>query len=236
MGAGNVFALRIGPRRLSLFQRSSPTKANELTVDFTVGETAERALRGGFTLRSPLARACRIPGLRVEDTHVWDATAGLGVDAFVLAALGFRVSLSERDPLMYALLADALHCARQHRGPLAPVVARLGELTWADARSLSTLRPQGKLAHVCYLDPMYPTLKDKALPRKGMAMARQLLAPSAPVEELITGALRIADRAVLKRPRGAPTLSDLPKTVTLIASHSSKTTRFDVYGSVKEGL
>lgn len=39
---------------------------------------------------------------------VWDLTAGLGRDAFVLAALGCPVLLVERSPQLHAMLADAL--------------------------------------------------------------------------------------------------------------------------------
>ena len=45
-----------------------------------------------------------------------DATAGLGRDAFLLAALGSKVTLIERSNIMHALLADGMNAARKAGG------------------------------------------------------------------------------------------------------------------------
>ena len=60
-----------------------------------------------------------------------DATAGLGEDALLLAAAGFRVVLFERNPIIAALLRDALERAASVP-ELSPIVARM-QLVEADS-------------------------------------------------------------------------------------------------------
>ena len=43
-----------------------------------------------------------------------DATAGMGEDAFLLAAQGYEVTLYEQNPVIASLLKDALRRARKH--------------------------------------------------------------------------------------------------------------------------
>ncbi|MCP5682644.1 class I SAM-dependent methyltransferase, partial [Klebsiella pneumoniae] len=52
------------------------------------------------------AKAVGIKGSYLPD--VVDATAGLGRDAFVLASVGCRVRMLERNPVVAALLDDGL--------------------------------------------------------------------------------------------------------------------------------
>ena len=78
------------------------------------------ALRGDFTqlygrlkkgvLGSELlVKAAKIKGK--ESPVVMDATAGMGEDSFLLAAAGCHVELYESDPVIAALLRDALERA-----------------------------------------------------------------------------------------------------------------------------
>lgn len=82
-----------------------------------------------------------------------DATAGLGRDAFVLAALGCQVQMLERNPVVAALLDDGLR-----RGYLdAEIGPWLRErLTLLHASSLTALVAIEPRPEVVYLDPMYP--------------------------------------------------------------------------------
>lgn len=85
--------------------------------------------------------------------RVVDATAGLGRDAFVLAALGCQVQMLERNPVVAALLDDGLR-----RGYLdAEIGPWLRErLTLLHASSLTALVAIEPRPEVVYLDPMYP--------------------------------------------------------------------------------
>lgn len=90
-------------------------RAGPVYADFTSGRTAHRHLHGHFDSSSPIVRACSISGKPISSVRILDATAGLGVDAFTLASLGFNVTVVERDIIIYALLADAFHRAKQVR-------------------------------------------------------------------------------------------------------------------------
>ena len=49
-----------------------------------------------------------------EHPVAFDATAGMGEDAFLLAAMGYEVVLFEQNPIVAALLQDAMSRARRH--------------------------------------------------------------------------------------------------------------------------
>ena len=100
-------------------------------IDFIGGKTGYRHLRN-CTINQPLARAAGIrPGFRPT---VFDATAGMGGDAFVLACLGCRVVMNERSAVIAALLQDAIDRALVHPETAEIFLHRLS-LTTGDART-----------------------------------------------------------------------------------------------------
>ncbi len=162
----------------------------------------------------------RTPGARVID-----GTGGLARDAFVLADLGAEVTLCERQPVLAALLSDAIASAAGGADRwLREVAARL-TLVDADVRSL----PVGDLAaaDALYLDPMFPGAGKRAASGKGMTVLQRLLDDDeAAAVELVTWALaQPVPRVVVKRPRRAAPLGDRQP------SHSlpGRAVRFDVY-------
>lgn len=185
-----------------------------LRLDFGQGRTAWRLRQAGR--RQPLGRALGLkPGQTLD---VVDATAGLGRDGLVLASLGCRVILVERNPVMALLLTDAL----QRTAP--PELRERVQVVEADARDYLA-----NLEHpptVVYLDPMYPERSKSALVRKEMRILRALVGPDPDASLLLAAALNSTiGRVVIKRPRGAPTVEDTPPT------HQVKgpNTRYDVY-------
>ena len=58
-----------------------------------------------------LVRAARLKG--IEEPTLVDATAGLGQDSLLLAAAGFSVTLIECNPVIAAMLVDAIERARR---------------------------------------------------------------------------------------------------------------------------
>ena len=66
-------------------------------------------LKQGTLQRELLVRAARARG--VEDPVAFDATAGFGEDSLLLAAAGYTVEMFECNPVISALLADALERA-----------------------------------------------------------------------------------------------------------------------------
>lgn len=98
----------------------------------------------------------------IDQPRIIDATAGLGRDSFILAALGFNVVLIERSPIIHALLQDALKRAARETDYL-PIVQRM-TLIHADARPW--LLAQSILPDIIYLDPCSPPVKSQRLSKK----------------------------------------------------------------------
>ena len=143
--------------------------------------------------------------LRGVEGAVVDATAGLGVDAGVAAALGRQVLCLERNRVVHALLADALQRAE---GESEREVASRMELRCAEAcEVLPTLDANWSSAAMVMIDPMFPVRrKASALPPKGMQRLRSLLdaGPAEDVHQLLQAAhASSARRVVLKRPPDA---------------------------------
>jgi 16S rRNA (guanine1516-N2)-methyltransferase len=173
-------------------------------------DDVRRRLKQGRQLA--LAKAC---GARAR-WSVLDAMAGLGLDGITLAALGCRVAMVERDPLLFAMLQDAVAEARR-RLELADV-----ETIAADVRWLSI---EPRRFDAIYLDPMFPPQMRGALPRK----AAQLLAhhvgePDAGLAELLRRLQGLAsNRVVVKRRRHDPVVAAPDWQI------NGRSVRFDVY-------
>ncbi|HBH35090.1 MAG TPA: 16S rRNA methyltransferase, partial [Gammaproteobacteria bacterium] len=101
-----------------------------LYVDFTGGKSRHRRLYGGGRGQH-LARAIGLK--KYPHPVVVDATAGLGRDAFVLAALGCRVTMLERSAVVAALLEDGLQHARDSDDEAVRNIAQQMQLVHTDA-------------------------------------------------------------------------------------------------------
>ena len=88
-------------------------------VDFAAGAAQYRQHKGGGEL---IAKAVN----HTAKPLVWDATGGLGRDAFVLAGLGLQVRVFERHPSVALLLTDGL--ARAQNLPETPNCWRQGKV------------------------------------------------------------------------------------------------------------
>jgi len=131
---------------------------------------------------------------------VLDATGGIGRDAFVLAAHGCRVILCEENPVLAAMLEDAL--ARAAGFP-ETAAARITLMAADSIAVMKKLGPEERPDAV-YLDPMYPEKRKRALSGKEMQILQQLCGPSRD-EELFHAALAAAAaRVAVKRPKSAP--------------------------------
>lgn len=152
--------------------------------------------------RELLVRAARVRG--VEAPSAVDATAGLGEDALLLAAAGFVVTMFEKDPVIAALLRDALE--RAARVPeLAPVAERM---TLVEGDSVAGLRCLGFSPDVVFLDPMFPERTKSAAVKKKFQLLHHLERPCDNEEELVEAALAARPRkVVIKRPPKGPLLA-----------------------------
>ena len=73
-----------------------------------------------------LAHEMLVRAAKTTQTNVKgiDATAGMGEDAFLLATQGYEVTLYEQNPVIAALLKDALRRAKKHM-VLKDIAARM---------------------------------------------------------------------------------------------------------------
>ncbi|WP_127144824.1 class I SAM-dependent methyltransferase [Pelagibacterium montanilacus] len=192
---------------------------SDLHIDFVDGAVGFRR-RSGEGRGGALARALGLAG--IPEPEIVDATAGLGRDAFLLASLGARVTLIERNGRVRAALTDALARATEAGGDLAAIIARM-TLLEGDAREvLPELNPKMVL-----VDPMHPERRKSALVKKQMRDLRDIVGADPDAHELIAVALKAATRrVVVKWPARAPLPEGLPRPSHTIAG---KTTRYDVF-------
>ncbi|KAB8306040.1 16S rRNA (guanine(1516)-N(2))-methyltransferase RsmJ [Rahnella sp. Lac-M11] len=214
-----VMALVLTPERLELRKRDEP-KLGAIFVDFAGGTMAHRRKFGGGRGEA-VAKAVGIKGSYLPD--VVDATAGLGRDAFVLASLGCKVRMLERNPVVAALLDDGL--ARGYRD--AEIGPWLRErMTLLHASSLTALSELSPKPEVVYLDPMYPHKQKSALVKKEMRVFQGLVGPDEDADGLLEPARRLATkRIVVKRPDYAPPMADIAAQAAVV----TKSHRFDIY-------
>jgi len=191
-----------------------------LYVDFVKGKQGYR-LTKDRTIKQPLARAVGIKsGFRPS---VFDATAGLGGDAFVLASLGCQVNLCERSQIIAALLQDGL--TRATREPKTRDIVK-NHIHLQQGDTISILKKINKSFHTVYLDPMYPHRDNSALNKQSMRTIRTLVGDDSDAASLLDVALQKAEnRVVVKRPERAPLLSDMQPSHVI----TMKNSRFDVY-------
>lgn len=174
------------------------------------------SLRGDFSRLLPrlaphnlgrelLIKASRIKEPKTDLTAV-DATAGLGEDAFLLAAAGFHVRLYERNPVIAALLSDALRRAKDDPD-LTPIVRRM-ELHTED--SIAMLPRLGFSPDIVLLDPMFPPRHKSGLIRKKFQMLHRLELPCSQENDLLQAAISCHPRKiVIKRPLKGPYLAGI---------------------------
>lgn len=179
--------------------------------------------------RDLLARAL-LTGQPGGPPGVVDATAGLGADGFHLAALGHRVVMIEREPLLAVLLEDAL--SRALAGELgATAAAAAGRVTLVEGDTRDYLASMQASTAIVYLDPMFPSKSGRALTGKGMNTLRleQQRDPAAAQAEdatlLAAARAHASRRVVVKRPlRGEPLGKLAPS-----GSLRGRTVRYDLY-------
>jgi len=215
------FYLQLTLEGLELLE-AGPETPGPVQVDFVGGALGHR-LRFGGGRGQPLARAVGMkPGFNPD---IWDATAGLGRDAFVLASLGSRVRLCERSPVLAALLENGLQRAALNEEVGAWIQQRMQLIVGDSAQQLAALNEEQR-PEVVYLDPMYPPGKSSVLVKKEMRALQKMLGGDQDSGELLEAARQAATRrVVVKRPRRADWLAaQRPST-----SIESKKTRYDVY-------
>jgi len=164
----------------------------------------------------------RAVGLKADrKPPIWDATGGLGRDAFVLADLGCQVTLCERVPVLAWLLNQAVQAAAVSGVDQVRAAAEKMSVLAADSKTQRA--PAGT---VIYLDPMFPERKKAAAVKKEAAMLQHLADQTDDGESLWLWAWdQPVERIVVKRPLRAPILGHIRPAHTL----KGKSVRFDVF-------
>lgn len=177
-------------------------------------------LKPGVLQREMLVKAARVKG--VDAPLAVDATAGLGDDSLLLATAGFRVLLFERNPVIAALLADALERAAGHP-ELAGIVARMQLVNDDSVARLPHLEEQ---PDVVLLDPMFPAKHGDARAKKKLQMLQKLEQPCEDEAAILEAAFAANPRKiVVKRPLKGPFLAGRKPSYTL----TGKTIRYDCH-------
>ena len=189
-----------------------------------------QTLRGDFAKLTPrlkrenLSRELLIRALRGREKNgeyfVVDATAGLGEDSFLLAASGCRVVMYENDPMIAALLRDAMERAATEAG-LAPIIARM---TLVEGNSIEELPRLVEKPDVVYLDPMFPKRSKSGLVKKKFQVIHTIEAPCDAEVALLDAAVAAGPKKIIvKRPIKAPPLGNRRPTYSI----EGKTIRYD---------
>lgn len=172
-----------------------------------------------------LVRAARLKG--IEEPTLVDATAGLGQDSLLLAAAGFSVALIECNPVIAAMLVDAIERAR--RDPeLADAAGRMRVI---EGNSLKVLRDLSMPPDVVYLDPMFPGRSKSAAVKKKFQLLHRLEMPCEDEMALLEAARAAHPRKiVIKRPVKGPHLAGVKPDYTL----RGKAVRYDCIVMARE--
>lgn len=126
-----------------------------------------------------------------------DATAGMGEDSFLLAACGYEVTLFEQNPVVAALLKDALRRAKKH--PDLKAIAERMHLIEGD--SIEGMPQLPKEPDLIYLDPMFPARQKSGLIGKKLQLIQKLEQPCFAEAELLEAAIRTnPKKIIIKRP------------------------------------
>lgn len=154
---------------------------------------------------------------------IFDATAGLGKDSFIIAAFGFEVYMFERSLLVYTLLKSALKIAKADK-KVALIIKRMHLI---HENAIFGMKALSIKPDVVYLDPMFPLKRKRALNKQSMRILSRLLQKQEEQEEkLFAEAMACAlRRVVVKRPRLAENVTGQKPNFSLMGQSN----RFDVY-------
>lgn len=199
------------------------TQSGGTLTNKTTASNSTAAFNGGKTTDFPEdSSLLSSPAVKSQYTVI-DATAGLGQDSFLLAAAGFSVEMYEQDPIIAALLQDALERGSKNAA-LATVISNM-HLYKQDsvsalkdhAYALGITHPSGEAQspiadndsfaqtnlrkpEVIYLDPMFPARTKSAAVKKKFQLLHQLEHPCENEIELFEAAQMLRPhKIVVKR-------------------------------------
>ena len=212
--------LRLDPNGLTLVQGRM-----ELRGDFM---QMFRRVCGGHLQHEKLVRAVRWKGMPENPVAV-DATAGLGEDSFILAAAGYHVIMCEYNPVIAALLRDALERAmaeEEQFGKEAEIREIASRMELREGNGIEILASLERKPDLIYLDPMFPAKQKSGISTKKLQLFQKLETPCRDENELLAAAFASSPgRIVVKRPiKGKPLAGKRPA-----YSIECRNVRYDCY-------
>lgn len=151
-----------------------------------------------------------------------DATAGMGEDAFLIAAYGYDVTLYEQNPVIAVLLKDAIRRAKKN--PLLKEI--VGRMQVINGNSIDYMEGNLDEVDVIYLDPMFPSRQKSGLINKKLQLIQKLEPPCSTEKDLFEAAIKSgAKKIIVKRPLKSPHLDGRNPNYIL----NGKAIRYDCY-------
>lgn len=178
-----------------------------------------RRVTEGRLLHEMLVKATKTD---VEGLVAVDATAGMGEDAFLIAANGYNVTLHEQNPVVALLLKDAIKRAK--RQPiLKDIVSRMHVV---EGDSVDLLSKRLDPVDLIYLDPMFPGRQKSGLIGKKLQLIQKMESPCSNEDSLFDAAISAGpSKIIVKRPLKAPFLAGRKPNYSL----DGKAIRYDCY-------
>ena len=190
-----------------------------LTYQGDFAETMMHRVTNGRLQHEMLVKAA---SSEKEGRKAIDATAGMGEDAFVLAAQGYEVTLYEQNPVVAALLKDAIRRAKKNQ--ILKDIA--GRMKVVEADSVECMSKLLDPVDVIYLDPMFPARQKSSLINKKLQLIQKLEPPCSEETDLFDAALKVCpSRIIVKRPLKSECLAGREPSYTL----KGKAIRYDCY-------
>lgn len=158
----------------------------------------------------------------IENPRAIDATAGMGEDAFIIAANGYDVILHEQNPVIALLLKDAIRRAK--RQPILKDIVNRMHVVEGD--SVDILSKRLDPIDLIYLDPMFPGRQKSGLIGKKLQLIQKMESPCSEESLLFDVAIQAKpSKIVVKRPLKAPFLAGRKPNYSL----DGKAIRYDCY-------
>lgn len=172
---------------------------------------------GGRVQHEMLARVAKT---KEEHPVAVDATAGMGEDSILLAACGYEVTMYEQNPVIAALLKDAMQRAKNH-----PVLGELIErMHLIEGNSIELLPQMTDKPDIIYLDPMFPARQKSGLINKKLQLIQKLEHPCFEEDTLLEIAMKMKPKKiVIKRPLKGTNLAGKKPSYTI----KGKAIRYD---------
>jgi len=215
----SFFDLIIKPSKIEILQKNICPK-RKIFINFLDKKTKFR-IKNLSKYKENIAKSIGIK--KNYFPNVLDATAGFGKDSLILANLGCKVILIERNTIVSALLFEALKNMKNNKK--TEIVANRIKLIYGC--SFNILKKRKIKPDVIYLDPMYNTKKKiKSPSKKEVVFLQSIIGNDKDSDKLLPLSLQTAkNRVVVKRYKNLPNLNNEKPNFVI----KGKTTRFDVY-------